>query len=84
MQYLDNLVYGDLIIIVYPKPYSIYLRRTITPYFRVQGSKPEAFACFHFVCCSHPAIVTVRENTDYILGSTYIPTIPLLQGGGSS
>ena len=26
--------------------------------------------------------VTIRDNTDYMLGSSYIPTIPLLQGGG--
>ena len=33
----------------------------------------------------HPVIVAIRDNKDYcILGSYYIPAIPLLQGRGSS
>ena len=31
----------------------------------------------------HPVIVAIRDNKD-LLGSSYIPIIPLLQGGGSS
>ena len=32
----------------------------------------------------HPVIVTIRDNRDHITRSSYIPIIPLLQGGGSS
>ena len=33
---------------------------------------------------SHPVIVTKRDNGEHIRVLSYIPVIPLLQGGGSS
>ena len=31
----------------------------------------------------HPEIVTIRDNKDF-LGCYYMPSMPVLQGGGSS
>ena len=50
------------------------------------GTKTPFYASFIVVSTRwtpHPVIVAIRDNKDYIR-SSYIPTIPLLQGGGSS